>query len=617
VPFETFQGLVKDAQNYLRTGRVDDAVGRYKRALELRPRDADTHNNLGVALVQHGRIEEAVTHYGCALDVNPEHADAHSNLGVALVRQGRLDEGAAHYRTALALRPAGADIHNNLGVLLMQQGKVEEAAAHFEQAVVLNPEHVNAHSNLGVALVQQGKIDEGIGHYSQALATDPDNAEAYNGLGVALVQIGRIDEAAAHYERALVLNPEHVNAHSNLGVARLHQGRVDEATRHCRQALEISPECSEAHNGLGNIAKLRGAFNEAMIHYDRAIAIRPGYAESHFDRAEIRTFRPGDADLTALESLAARDDLSPGKKLIAHFALAKALEDLGDYPRAFEQLRRGNELKRRRIDYDEPGALNVFASIATVFEPAVFERFHHGGDPSTVPIFVVGMPRSGGTLVEQILASHPLVQGGGELEALDEAMLSVSNEIPWPECIRPANAAVLRRMGQAYLARLPALAEKKLRLTDKLPANFQKIGLIHLILPNAKIVHTVRDPADTCVSCYSKLFTFGQEFTYDLEELGRYYAGYQTLMDHWRSCLPTGVMLDVSYEALVDDLEGEARRLIEFCGMDWDDRCVRFHETNRVVATASAVQVRKPLFRNSLQRWRKYEAELGPLLTQF
>ena len=388
--------------------------------------------------------------------------------------------------------------------------------------------------------------------------------------------------------------------------------------RHYERALAIDPNHAEAHNNLGNILKDQGKFDDAMAHYGRAIAIRPDYAEAHYNRAEIKTFHPGDAELEALEALAGRDDLSPNQALHIHFALAKALEDCGDYAGAFEHLRKGNDLKRRQINYDEPAPSKFFQRISTVFDRSLFDRFQGEGDPSSVPIFVLGMPRSGSTLIEQILASHPQIHGAGELADLEIAastVLSCSGKpVPFPECVPALDGAALRRIGQSYLARLPALAEGKVRIVDKLPANFLRIGLIRLILPNARIIHTMRDPIDTCVSCYSKLFTSGQDFTYDLAELGRYYRCYRDLMTHWRSVLPPGAMLDVSYEDVVDDLPGQARRLIDYCGLPWDDRCISFHRTSRPVKTASAVQVRKPLFRSSLQRWRKYEAGLGPLL---
>jgi hypothetical protein len=243
-----------------------------------------------------------------------------------------------------------------------------------------------------------------------------------------------------------------------------------------------------------------------------------------------------------------------------------------------------------------------------VFDRNLLEKLQGAGDPSSTPVFVLGMPRSGSTLIEQILASHPQIHGAGETEDLAECLPA-----GFPECLSTADASAIREIGRAYLSRLP---QGRQRVVNKLPHNFLRIGLIRLALPNARIIHTERNPLDTCVSCYSKLFTAGQNFSYDLGELGRYYRLYSGLMDHWRSVLPADAMLHVAYEDVVEDLEGQARRLIEYCGLPWDDRCLDFYKTNRTVRTASAVQVRKPLFRSSVERWKKYEAGLGPLLSE-
>jgi tetratricopeptide (TPR) repeat protein len=464
------------------------------------------------------------------------------------------------------------------------------------------------------------RIDSAVALYDRALLLKPESVDAHNNLGVALSAHGRIDEAVTHYESALALNPGHAGVHNNLGIALAAQGRMDQAAAQHERALAIDPDYPEAHVELGNVLKYQGRFDDAAARYGRAIAARPDYAEAHLMRAEVKTLHHGDAEMSALEALAARDDLSADKALIIHFALGKALEDCGDYARAFEHLRKGNELKRRLTDYDEPGVGRLFERIAALFDRNRLDRFQGAGDPSTTPIFVVGMPRSGSTLIEQILASHPQVRAAGELRDLEEAERRVfragARPVPFPEFVSTMDSAALLRLGQAYLSRLPALADGQVRVVDKMPANFLKIGLIRLMLPNARILHTMRDPVDTCVSCYSRLFDSSQPFTYDLAELARYYRLYSELMSHWRSVLPRGAMLDVSYEEVVDDLEGQARRMIEYCGLPWDDRCLDFHKTSRPVRTASAAQVRQPLFRSSLQRWRKYEAGLGPLLRE-
>ena len=501
-----------------------------------------------------------------------------------------------------------------------QSGQIHEAVTGYERALFLNPGFADAYNNLGVAFVQLGRIDEARAHFERAIALNPGYADAHNNLGNSLAAQGRLADAAAHFERACALDPTLVNAHNNLGTALVLLGRIDEAAAHYGRMLALDPSHAEAHHSLANIFKMQGKFEAALAHYERAIAIRPAYAEAHFCRTEIKTYHPDDPELTTLEALATRDNLPADKAPFIHFGLAKALEDCGDYTRAFEHLRKGNDLKRRQIHYDESAVDKFFARIQKVFDAGVFGRFQGEGDPSSAPIFVLGMPRSGSTLVEQILASHPQVHGAGELADLDIAVKGVLNSGdrpgPYPECVPALDGAALRSMGEAYIGRLPAVANGKIRIVDKSPSNYLNIGLIRLILPNARIIHTTRDPIDTCVSCYSKLFASGQTFSYDLAELGRHYRRYAELMAHWRSVLPSGTMLEMSYEDMVDDPAGQARRLIDYCGLPWDDRCLSFYKESRPVNTASAVQVRQPVFRSSLQRWRRYESGIGPLLNE-
>ena len=467
---------------------------------------------------------------------------------------------------------------------------------------------------------QAGKIDEAMMLYEHALFLKPDYADAHNNLGMVLAERDRIHEAAEHFEIVVTLEPGHAGARHNLATALARQGNLDDAAVQFRQALAINHQNPEAHTGLGNVLQNQGRFEEAMAQFEQALAIKPAHAEAYFHRAEIKTFQPGDSDLAAMEAIARRSDLAPQKAAYIHFAAAKALEDCRDYGPAFEHLRQGNELKRKLIDYNEPELAKDFRRVARIFDRNLLDRLQGEGDPSSVPVFVLGMPRSGSTLVEQILGSHPQVYPAGELGDLYDAERSVLNAagqtMNFPEYVSTLDGASFRRIGEAYVARLTARANGQQRIIDKLPGNYLKIGLIRMILPNARIIHTMRDPVDTCLSCYSKLFTGGHDFSYDLAELGRHYRRYTKLMDHWRSVLPAGAMLDISYEELVDDIEGQARRLIEYCGLAWDDRCIAFHRNERPVRTASAVQVRQPLFRSSLQRWRKYEANLGPLLQE-
>jgi tetratricopeptide (TPR) repeat protein len=589
--------MLETALGHHRAGRLAEAETIYRQILAVDAHHADSLHLLGMIEHQRGHHEMAISMIRAAIASNPTEAAYHSNLGAIHQTQGRLDEAAACFERALILKPDGAEVHSNYGNILQARGKLEEAAACHERALALRPEFAEACSNLGNVRYAQGQLAEALVCYERALALKLDYPDAHNNLGAALLALDRIDEAVAHLKRALTLKPDFASAHNNLGNALLKQGLVEDARSHYERALILNPDYANAHNNLANLFKEQGKFDDALEHYGRAIAIQPDYAEAHLNRADIKSFQPGDPNLAALEAL----NPPPDRALYIHFALAKALDDVKDYGRAFEHLRQGNALKRERIDYDETATLQQFERISAVFHRGLFDRFQGAGDPSSVPIFVLGMPRSGSTLIEQILASHPQVHAAGELTILEKSAF---------------DATAFRRLGQLYLSQLPKVPGGKLRIVDKLPGNFLRIGLIHLMLPNARIIHTMRNPIDTCLSCYSKLFNTGLPFTYDLAELGRYYRAYSELMNHWRSVLPPGVMLDVSYEDVIDDLEGQARRLIDYCGLPWDPGCIDFHRNNRSVRTASAVQVRQPLFRGSVQRWRNYEFGLAPLLDE-
>jgi hypothetical protein len=297
--------------------------------------------------------------------------------------------------------------------------------------------------------------------------------------------------------------------------------------------------------------------------------------------------------------------------------MGKALSDLAQYQEAFQHLLKGNALKRRTIDYNEPQRLAMFDNIKKIFSPDFMNARSGGGDTSWAPIFIVGMPRSGTTLMEQVLASHSKVFGAGELEAFKEAIKEcVDSEriLPaYPLLAEALSKDHMRQLGEKYTTKVRPRAPEAERIVDKMPLNFAFVGLIHLALPNARFINVRRDPLDTCVSCFSLMFSGSQPFAYDLAELGRYYRGCETVMEHWHKILPPGVIIDVHYEDLVDDLEGTARRALRHCGLDWEDACRDFHDTKRTVRTASLMQVRQPVYRGSIGTWRRYAEYLEPL----
>ena len=363
-----------------------------------------------------------------------------------------------------------------------------------------------------------------------------------------------------------------------------------------------------------------GHLSEARAALERAVRLAPRNAKHRYDLGQITRFVGGDPRVAEMEQLARDSALSVGERIALHFALAKAYEDTGRHAEAFRQWLDGNALKRQQITYNEAATLSVLDRVQTVFTSEFIRTWQNVGHPSSVPVFIIGMPRSGSTLVEQILASHPQVFGGNELTRFHKAAQGIrttpGGSTTFPERVSGMTGEDYRDLGTRYLAEIERLAPGAAHITDKMLNNFIFAGLIHLALPNAPIIHTIRDPVDTCLSCFSKLFTEEQNHTYDLADLGRYYRHYQALMAHWHRVLPPGRILDVRYEDVVADLEGQARRIIAHCGLDWDPRCLAFHQTVRPVRTASVTQVRQPIYNSAVGRWRVHEEFLGPLLAE-
>lgn len=472
-----------------------------------------------------------------------------------------------------------------------------------------------------LALHRAGRLAEAVIRYERILALKPDFPEVHNNRGLALAALGRLEEAVESYRRAIKIKPDNPETLCNWGVALMELERGDEAETKFRRAIAVCPGFAGAYNNLGLILKEKGRMVEAGRAFEQAIRLSPKNAAYYDNLAAVRTFAAGDPYVAALETLAAESaSLSGLSRMHLHFALAKVYEQMDRPDSAFAQLLAANALKRAQIGYDEAATLAQMSRTRELVTHEFLRGRERSGEPSPVPVFIIGMPRSGTSLIEQILSSHPQIFGGGELSLFEQATeatrAALPRSPPFPDMLLSMSAEHFRALGALYLEKLRRRAPGAARITDKLPANFLFTGLIHLALPNATIIHVVRDPLDTCVSCFSVHFTRGQAHTYDLAELGRYFRHYQALMAHWRQVLPPGRILDLNYEELVSDLEGVARRLIAHCGLAWDARCLDFHRSERSVRTASATQVRLPIYKTSVGRWRKYESFLGPLLAE-
>lgn len=450
---------------------------------------------------------------------------------------------------------------------------------------------------------------------------DPADAQRWFEAGNAAFRQGDIPQAAAAYERALALRPSHADAWLNLGATYRRQGRIEDAAACARRVLELRPDDPGALNNLANALNAQGRLQEAAGCYRRALELRPDDAEALYNLINQQSPNDGspeaEADFALLSrQTAALERFTPGQQSALLFALGKALDGRGDPDAAFESLIRANALHRSGLRFDIAASERLAAAIARRFDPALFARLQGAGSPSERPVFIVGMPRSGTTLVEQIVSAHPSVHGSGEIGFLPALVsrLRGPQGTGFPAVASELSGGDLQGLARAYLGALDSLGQGKARITDKTIGNFELLGLVHLCLPNARIIHCRRDPRDVCVSCFSTRFSGGHDYAYDLHELGRYWRLYDGLMAHWRAVLPPGRILEVDYETLVEDLETSARRLVSHLGLPWDDACLRFYESTRDVATASFAQVRRPIYTASVGRWRRYAGRLGPLL---
>jgi tetratricopeptide (TPR) repeat protein len=599
-------------------GQLAEAEEDGRRAVARDPAFAAGWSNLGIVLQERDKLAESRDCLERAAALSPGAADIHSNLGNTLKKLGELTLARQRYERALELDPDYAVAHSNIAATLNELGELQRARAHAERALAIAPDLIDAYINAAAVETHAGRPEQALRHLDGAHALSPDNARVLVARADALRLLDRLTDALRDSERALALDPasgDACNAHALILQA---LGRYDEALAEFDRAASLVPRPAMAIANKGVLLMEIGQADDALAAFDRALSLQPDLASAWYNRADCKRFASADPDIAAMSALLKSTRAqSYDDRLRLHFALGKAWLDIGDVERAFAHLDEGNRMKRATLAYDADASEQWLAAVAAQFPPASFERRRGGGEPSQTPIFVIGMPRSGTTLVEQILASHPRVHGAGELAHLPRSIDHViaSNGLRrYPQAVGVLQPEHLTQIGRAYLDKTAGLSPNATRIVDKLPGNFAYAGLIPLILPGARIIRCRRDAMDVCLSCYSKLFAGEHEYSYDLAELGRFHRAYEGLTQHWRRTLPAESYLEIDYESVVDDLDGEARRLIQFCGLPWDDACLNFHATRRPVRTASMNQVRQPIFRSSVGRWRAYRAHLGPLL---
>jgi protein O-GlcNAc transferase len=555
------------------------AVAAYRRALVRDPEDVDARIHLGVALKALGRFDEAVDAYERVLAVRPDHPAALNNLGNALGALGRYGPAVDAYRRALARKPDDVVAMRNLANAQLQSGRSDAALAWLKRARKVAPDDPRTDFELGNVHRNRGRLGRAAESYRRALSRRPDDADIRCHLGITLKEMGNLDEALACYRRVLEQRPDDVNAVAGEADVLMQQGAFDDALARIRPLLDEGVE----------------SVNLAIVHAQLA---------GRFDHQ-------ADA-VNHLEKLLKREGVTAGQRRQIHFELGSLYDEMERYDLAFAHFQRGNDLKEHQFDRERHDGL--VRRLMRVYGSSEWDRLKRSTVRSDRPVFIVGLMRSGTTLVEQILDSHPRIRGAGELPHVHRMTVECRRRTgtDYPEAASELSESALSEMADDYLEKLTAIEPDADRVADKMPYNFMYLGLIAQLLPNARIIHCRRDPLDTGLSIYFQHFSGTHDYAYDLLDIGFFVSRYQMLMDHWRK-VPDLPILEVQYEDLVSDPASLIRRILDFLGTDWDERCLRFYENRRPVNTASYQQVRMPLYTRSVGRWRHYARYLETL----
>ena len=644
------KSLFNEVIRLIAEGDLGKSEARCRAALEGYPRDVNMMGLLGALLVKMDRREEAEATLRDVIAAAPTFAKPHEDLGILLMLSGRTADALPMLERATRLDPTLERAWFNLGKALAFLGRGKEADAAFEKCFERSPER--RLMALAAEHHKEGRVEEAERLYRRVLRDNPRNVDALRLLALIAADADRADDAEVLLEKAVEIAPDFNQALVDLGRLRKDQDRFTEALECFDRAIALEPTQPQPHylragtlarasftyeaidsyqrclalrpahagalTGLGHVLKAVGDYDAAVASYNACIRLVPGSGETYWSLANTKRYRFDDATVAEMEnrlSTAGADERSDVNFL---FALGKAYEDRGEFERAWHYYRTGNEKQRARVFYDPVQTESINDRLIQVYTPELFASQAGAGHSDPSPIFILGLPRSGSTLLEQILASHSQVEGTSELPYVGRASSSLNRNrdegLNYPEAMRELAPANLRALGEEYLERARMHRRRGTpRFIDKMPNNFPNAGLIATILPYAKIIDARRHPLDACLSCYRQLFAKGQAFTYDLTEIGEYYLQYQRMMDHWAAVIP-GRVLTVQYEEVVADFENQVRRLLDFCGLPWEEACLRFYESERPVRTPSSEQVRQPIYSRSVGHWLNYERHLGELV---
>jgi tetratricopeptide (TPR) repeat protein len=601
-------------------GQFPQAVVSYQEALQLRPDYVPAHTWLGLALRQLRQPDAALAHFARAAELAPASVPARANLGRLLLEMGRPAEALPPIREALRLQPGAAELHHLLGNALRALGQPAEAEAACREALRLAPDLAPAQADLGLLLRQQGRLLAALPWLKRAAERHEQNIALWIALAETYRDVGKIAESIPCCRRVLALDPNQADAHLSLGWALQEQGRRAEAAECYRTVVRLRPNSPAGYITLGGLHEEQGELAEAEAAYRTALRVAPKFPPTHGRLAKLLGGKLPDADLAALEALLPAPQLKPDFRASLLFGLVQVFDERGEYARAAEKSRQANavvlEWARGRRDYDPAEFERYVDGVEHHFDRDFFARVSGGALDTRRPVFVFGLPRSGTTLIEQVLASHPLVFGAGEVALARDIFQTLPSVLGRTgaavDCVPHLDAPTVRRLAEQLLDQFRTLDEGRAeRVVDKMLNNYMIIGFLAALFPQATFIHCKRDIRDTALSCWLNDLN-NVPWANDVGGIAVRFRQYLRLMAHWKQVVPVPIH-EVAYEETVEDLEGTARRLIAACGLEWDPACLEFHRTKRVVRTASLAQVRRPVYKKSVARWKRYEGLLDDL----
>ena len=569
-----------------------------------------------VNLFNKGQKDQAIHEINTLSNIYPLSPLLFNISGAFYKSRGQFEIAIQKFEQAINLKSNYAEAHYNLGVTLGEIGKINESIICYKNALNIKKEYPDAHNNLGNIYLDLSQYELSIEHFEWAVAYKPDFAEAHNNLGIANRVIGRLDEAGKNFDKALSINPDFISATNCRGLLHQDMGQHDDAIKFYDKALQLDSNFVDAINNLGLVYREKNQIKDAIKAFEKAIKLNPNFANAYYNLIHgIKEYQATDKQVKTIHSLLEAENLSKDDRILLNFTLAKVNEDLGKNKTFFKYLNEANKLRREKLGYSIINSQYLFKEIKNIFNDKSPLTIENNLDQSTSikPIFIVGMPRSGTSLVEQIISSHPEVYGAGELNAIGR--LCVPLVLNKPSLLSNKLSDEAKFIRSNYLDLLARFDSQEKVITDKAPLNFRFIGYILSAFPEAKIIHLERDPVAICWSIYKSNWSgLGNSFSYNMDDLVNYYGLYENLMEFWHQKFPEKIY-DINYEKLTTHQEPESKKLIKYCGLDWDKNCLEFYKNTRVVKTASSLQVRQKMYQGSSEAWKEYESYIEPLVS--